>query len=242
MNELVQFFSEGLFNKVITSAGIGGAIVSLVATLVGFTVQRWSAHRKLQSAEEAMFSAALESDDLLTLGDYLNSTLGEFTIYEYTARPQVEKRVNRMLERVAEFVGETAEIKPVFSGESPAGLGRNQRDLPKQFLEVKAGLDSGESWNALARLRRIIEQHLREYGVSLGFKERHLRSAGQSLRLLADRNYVSEESFHLLDYAVRVCNEAVHGYSVPPGQAEEALSAAVQGLRLLKTKREGRGA
>jgi len=236
VNDLIQLLSQDLFNRVVGATSILAAIASLLTTILGYVLQTWIAHKKLRAAEEEKFRVALESDDLLTLGNYLSSTLGQFTIHEYTTLSQVEHRVNRMFDRLSAFIGESVDVQPVFAYESPSNLNRERVPIPDEFDRVKVDLEGGEIWNGLARLRRMIEIRLRKYAAGYGIKEQHLKSAGQTLRLLADREYISGRSRELLAFAIRVCNEGVHGYPVSLGQAREALSAAAEGLRLLQIR------
>lgn len=233
MNELLQFLTQDLFTKFVGSAGLLAAFTSLLSTLAVVGLHSIVARRKLQAAEEAKFKEALESDDLLKLGDYLSSTLGQFTIQEYSSREQVAQRVNRMLARLGDFIGEGDVALPTLLDQSPVTHPPELSSLPAEFARVKADLENGDLWNGLARLRRIIELNLRQYGTSLGFKEKHLRSAGQALRLLGDRNYVPSNTVELLQYAIRLCNTGVHGNPVSLNDAMSALSAAVEGLHEL---------
>jgi hypothetical protein len=230
MNELLQFLSQDLFTKVVGSAGLLAAAASLLSTVVGFAVHWIVARQKLRASEEVKFKEALESSDLVKLGEYLSTALGQFTIQEYSSRKQVAQRVDRMFDRLADFVAEPEVVQPPPDVEPPAALARELPPLSGDFARVRVDFENEEVWNGLARLRRIIEIRLRQLAIDRGFKEKHLRSAGQMLRFLTDREYVPGHIAQLLQYAIRVCNEGVHGNAVSLDDALAALLAAVEAL------------
>ncbi|MEQ1911077.1 MAG: hypothetical protein ABMA15_19815 [Vicinamibacterales bacterium] len=233
MRELLELLQQDLFTKVAGLANLVAATISLLSIASGFAMHWIAARKKLVASEEQTFRAALESSDLVTLGDYLSTALGRFTIQEYSNRQQVAERIDRMLDRLVEFVAEPESEQPLppqrpviaLSSEAPLASG--------EFARVRTDIENDEVWNGLARLRRVIELRLRRFAVDRGFKDKHLRSAGQALRVLTDRGHVPERIAEPLQYAIRICNEGVHGNTVSLDDALAALSISIDALESL---------
>jgi hypothetical protein len=207
-----------------------------------------AAKLKLRAAEESSFVAALASDDLDKLGQYLDEKIGAFDISEYVSNTMVADRVDRYIGRILSFVGTDEDVSEDEKVEPPT---HEPDDTYSSIVVVDDAVDTvepveqpfhsflveaevGESWNALARLRRHVEIELRAIAANLGFKERHLHSAGQIIQILSKKTGVNMDALGRLRYAVSVCNRAIHGREVSDAEAAEAVSNALVGLKELR--------
>lgn len=219
---------------------VGAAFVSVVSALLEVSYSISERKRKVREAIAANFEAILKSDNLKELGKYLDETLGQFDVAEYVAKDDVSSRIDRYIAKLKDYIGTSEEISeeervPVppreERPESPAGV----FDLfEPPYNEILAEFETGERWNALARLRRHIEIELRELGIEMGFSEDQLRSAGQILHLLSTSGRVNQGPADQLRYAVSVCNRAIHGRDVSEGEAQEALWVAQRAMQHLR--------
>lgn len=211
------------FEFLASTASIIAALISVLLTAITYWRNIKNQKIKLVNAEETKFEAVLNSNDINVLGKYLDETLGLFNVHEYTASEKVAEKVNKYLEKIQSFVGTTVTVS---EEEKPKGLESFEAPVEGISAELQTIIDelrTGETWNALARLRRHIEIRLRNLAQQQGFKERHLKSAGQILRLLYDRKYVDPDSYELLKYSISVCNRAIHGIDITEYEAEQAV-------------------
>ena len=162
MEEFLKFISQNTFSQIVSLTGGIASIASLVLTITTFLFATYSKNSKLQKAEEGKFVKAMQSDSITEIGSYLDDTLGQFTIHEYTSSHQVAKRVDQYIERIQDFVGTEEQIKIAPTTEPPEEIELEYKDLPQPFLPIFEELRTGEPWNALARLRRLIEMRLRD--------------------------------------------------------------------------------
>jgi hypothetical protein len=259
MNSIAQFISQDLFSKVAIASGLISATVAVLTSLIHLLLARYIAKKKLRAAEEKDFQEALESDELLVLGNYLSSSLGRFTIHEYSTDENVRNRVNAMLSRLVEFIG-SEDVTPIKRATEQPGFSSVIEDMPDLFpadsespgkatpkartfsdahdsemARVAKSLEEGEIWDALARLRRVIEVRLRGVALRNGIPLKNLRSAGQVLRVLRDRGLLSNETFESLNRAIGVCNQGIHGIEVPHNEANMAFLTAEEELAKLLT-------
>lgn len=85
---------------------------------------------------------------------------------------------------------------------------------------------------ALAGLRIEIERRLVQFAEADGV-DRPRKSAGLLLRLLADRQLISQEQTSVLSDLLALLNQAVHGATVPKAAAEWAIQVGPKLLRTL---------
>ena len=103
-------------------------------------------------------------------------------------------------------------------------------EIPTDIKKVIDEFEDGEIWNALARLRQVIESKLRQIGRKQGYKISHLRSAGQILHILGSREIIDPQLEGPLCFAISVCNRAIHGNDVPVEEANTAIMVAANVL------------
>ena len=220
------------FIQLISSLSAYAAAISILSTLISLWSNIRHVRTKLKKADEADFEKVLASDEINTLGKYLDNTLGNFNIYEYASNSLISERVDKYIERIKEFVGtvdvmraEEVKLEPEMEVTFVS-----ERELPDDFKPILNELRTGEPWNALARLRRLIEIKLRQFATEIDFPQNRLRSAGYILRIFEKELGLNKELASMLSYAISVCNKAIHGADVSSGEAEEAISVAAQTL------------
>jgi hypothetical protein len=221
------------FEEIASLLSVVGGVISLLGTLLGFLSARRSQISKLREAEEKQFQAALASDDLTVVGNYLEENIGRFNVYEYVSNPTVSKRIDTYLERLRFFVGTDAELEQQIRESEPPPEIEVPSALPEEFERVLTELRTGEIWNALARLRRYIEIALREIAEARDIRLERPSTAGHLLNVLWRSEVIPQDAFSNLKYAITVCNKAVHGIDVDMSEAEEALLHASVGMRRL---------
>lgn len=231
---------QGLFEQTVLLASIVTALSALVGVFIGYVQQRRQRNHILSITEEQKLDGVLSTDNLHQLGSYLDETLNDVTIFQYSTDPKVADRVDKYLQHVQNYLGTTDEIEKTTESIRDKGVETDANSLdavtaslPRDLKLVVEELRTGEVWNALARLRRHTEILLRELARSRGLDDSQLRSAGQILRLLRQRRLLDEEVGRNLDYVISVCNRAIHGLDVSQDQAEDAVNKAIYALQQL---------
>jgi hypothetical protein len=212
---------------IIVSGAAASAFASVGGTLLSL-YQNWKSQRdKLSRSNEINLEDVLNSNDIKRLGRFLDETIGQFDVAEYVTSKNVSNTIDKYFDGVSDFLGSAARTEAEEKIEKPEPsniyVSHKRPDFSGNLEIVFSELEQGEIWNGLARLRREIEIKLRERALELGYKKHHLRSAGQILRILIDRNVIRPDLAKPLQYAIAVCNRAVHGREVSFGEAEEAL-------------------
>jgi hypothetical protein len=225
------------------TAVIGGAVS------LGFAVQLLRARKRGQQARDAVrhdrADEALRAVELKRLGDYLFEDVGKVKVRTYVDDADIRGALRAVLEEVSDFVAsdpETADTTTAQESEPDSvkaprdiieqGSSKFSDDEKHDLEKVRASIDSGEFWDALARLRRLIERRLaRLSDLPSG---QTARGAGRLLRNLVRNGTVPQSVEHQLGYAISVANRGVHGEEVERGEVEEALHGAIYALSLLE--------
>jgi hypothetical protein len=243
----------------LTSIDLQGFLLALstltASVSIGYTVitavrSRRARLTKLRAAEEQQFAQVLESDDLTELGAYLDNVLGDFAVSEYADDRAVRHRVDSYLRRIQDFVGTVEDFRasaapaedhvakaaapagptgaPTEPGaEDPAMLAENPL-LGDAYHELR----EGEVWNALAKMRRAVEQRLREIALAAGAPIPK-GGSGTLLVHLANHGMVSPDVFAKFHYALAIANRAIHGKHIDITDAEIAIRRANEAFSLL---------
>lgn len=188
-----------------------------IATAILSRTLRWVLDRRRTSSLDT--SRELQNPDLIRLGSTLVDDLGAVSISSYARHGKVRREFTKALDEIRDYLSLDSSENPPIEGAHEPEIGSDQPDsrLRTAFRQVQ----SGETWNALAIMRRELELDL--LGV-LGEERMSLRiGAGQLVNLAARRGLVSSDMQSQLRYAVHVANRAIHGEPVSSGEAEEAL-------------------
>ena len=227
---------EGLFERVTATASVVAGVISCFLGMATVIRSYYTLKRKLKKAEAETISSVLAEDDITKLGTYVDNVIGPFDMREYATDSEVERIVDAYIERVQEYIGAPEDIKrereEAPPPDLPPALGSQ---LPHEFQPILQELRFGESWNALARLRRHIEMTLREKAEQADLPPEKVPSVGRLLTLLEKRDLIDSRIAHNLRYPISVSNRAVHGQDVSQAEAEEAIFHAARTLQSLKT-------
>jgi hypothetical protein len=221
-------------------------LVSLVAgfvSLLQFGWERYHAWRDAKDAarslEEEATEAALNSNDLDTLGAYVYRNLGAVTLDNYARNEVVQKRLDSVAHRVAQFVSPEGDPNERDEPLQAAPVGTDAPTSTISALATKHGLHnaeaeirSGNLWNGLAELRRVLETRFREIAAAHDVRREKL-GARRLLLELARRELVPEQCVAFFEFAIEVANRGVHGLEVSLFESLEALNAAAQGLEIV---------
>ena len=220
-----------LSNSLSVVAGLTG-LVSVSTTIVSMYLSRRSKTSALKNAEEKEFQAAIQSSNLKTLGDYLYKGIGEIRVGDFSSDPKVRERVTDLVERLDEFLREPEDKdkseKPEFEQKGSIEYVQHDPDL----IEARSQLESGNLWNGLAGLRRVIESRLKDLAIRRGFKLGRV-GAGRVLGILWKKEMIPPDVARNLQYAITVANKGVHGEDVTADEALEAFLHAEHALQIL---------
>lgn len=232
---------EGLFEKVTTIASISAGVISLLG-MATVTWGYYAQKRKLKKAKAETIDSVLAKDDITILGAYVDNVIGAFNMREYATNSEVERKVDAYIERVREYIGNPEDIEREREEASRQTESRQtdppltpDSQLPHEFRPILHELRVGESWNALARLRRYIEVTLKKRAEQADLPIEKVLSVGRLLTLLEKRQVVPHHIARKLRYPISVSNRAIHGQDVSQAEAEEAIFHAAEILQSLET-------
>lgn len=210
------------------------AAISLAFAVAGFVAraQFKSQLEKLHAAEDARnLEVALQSDDLASLGKYLENTLGDVSLWSYRYSKDDAKKIDGYLERLVEFTAKEpttdAPSATLSVGETALRPNQSSNVAAPMFLQAMTEVEEGKTWNALAMLRRDMERRFRRLIKTLDPKI-SWASLGAMIRhphirdLLSTRNVDDEQ----LRAIISIANRAVHGDDVTADEAQNAILAA----------------
>ncbi len=203
--------------------------LALVATLSTF-ITHFLAHRvsvkKTKETEEKEFNLILESDELITLGKYLDDKLGNFTIDEYCSDTNITNRVDLYLDRIQKYLGTENDIEISKKVKKPHKKIIKTKKLSNYYEKFMELLEEGEPWKALAHLRRHIERQLRNLSLKNKIGHEAKITVGRLLRILIQNEIIDKSSGEQLHYVIAVCNQGIHGIDVPVEVAKDVIYIA----------------
>src|SRR5258708_3816415 len=139
---------------------ISAIITAIFANAVAYAYkqvsERREAYKKLDAADKEAFQAALASESLSFLGNYLDKSLGPFLVTEYANNSEVKSRVDLFLARLQEYVGSSGDVKKEPEPAPPTAPESVQTGANDELSVVEHKLAEATPWDALATLRRII--------------------------------------------------------------------------------------
>ena len=222
-----------MFDWILISVSGLTASLSFLLTVLSIVKEGNARRKKMQNIKEEKYKHAISTFDVRELRKYLEEDIGKFDVSEYVSKDSVADSIDIYIAKIQRYICTDeqlgAEDKRIEDSKIDVNIlnvstGSDNRELEKVNIE----LQTGEVWNALAQLRRFVEIQLRAVCESVGLRENQMKGAGQMLRLLRNRKLVDETTSRRLEYAIHVCNQAIHGREVTVDQGFEAL-AIVQG-------------
>jgi hypothetical protein len=173
--------------------------------------------------------------------------LGGTSISNYVRRPDVRTSFRRAFNAARDFIGDSVEPESVQPPDrrddahynSARNNDRNpwiDESLTLVGEQALRDVAEGESWNALARMRRQLEISLAS---RLDIQNVTRRMAvGQLLAVATKQGVVPVEIAQDLRYPISVANRAIHGEDVPPDVAVEAIVLIDRFIRALGSSPE----
>ncbi|UBH07054.1 hypothetical protein K8P10_002565 [Leucobacter sp. Psy1] len=95
-------------------------------------------------------------------------------------------------------------------------------------------IEEGETWNALARMRRELEKVLGDL-LNASTANGKPRGIGRSLSIASKQGLVPESVLQYLRFPLSVANAAIHGEEVEAGTALEAVQMIDQAISRIKS-------
>jgi len=218
------------FKDIISATSLLTGLLSVLASLVSLLLAHYKKKSAMGAFEEVRLEQILKSSEIVPLGRYLDNTLSKVTVAQYTSSDTISAQVDQYMNRIREFVGTTEEVQSQPVSTHPPEVPLWTLEIPAALKPVLDELATGESWNALARLRRLIELHLNDVANSRKLHPEKVRSAGKLIDLLEKDRYFDSESAADLKYAIQISNRAIHGLDISRGEAEDAIAHAVRAL------------
>lgn len=215
--------------------------VSMVLTIVIAFFQLWNNFKrrkeeldKIRCADEKAYQEVMESSDLDKIGKYLDDVIGNFDMREYAENKKIRDTLDLYIEKLKSFIGTDNEIIKSADDTQKDVYKTNASDLaasvtvrPKltqEFQEILNELYSGETWNSLAKLRRLIEIKLKEALLKEGIEMNKSLGAGQLLEIYYKHKQSNIEiDFDQMKSAISICNKAIHGIETDIKIAEKAI-------------------
>ncbi len=218
-----------ILGSVSAIAGIGSAVGAAYSAFAS----RAAARSQVRQLTETSEQLALQSTDIHILGTYLYENVGNARISNYVRDDALRSRVTRALDAITSFVGseptEPESEVPESAAVRPELVSNTARTEMERALN---DIRFGETWNGLARIRRIVEIRLRE--LSPEVPDDKYISVGRMLTSLSRIERIPPHASRLLRYAISVSNAGIHGQEVSASQAEEAWNCAVEALAMLE--------
>lgn len=208
------------------------ALVGAALSMATATVRVWLQARAAKKlAAEAAFTDALNSDDLKKLSTYLRDEFGQVPLSMYLRNSDLRSRLDKYLVRLTDFVAPPPTEADAAKGQPVEGVGpatavplttywQNEPNDPPQIVAALQSARSGESWNALARLRRDLEARFRV--ALLGVNTDASRIPVHKLPIPSDAEYVFRRFY-------RSASRAIHGEDV----SEDEVIQAIQDARVV---------
>lgn len=217
------------------------AFIGVLLPLAQLAIGTWNQRKVERRVAQDLLERKLAPADLKILGDYLDQQLGAIDVRRYAQSASAKKRVDRVLERLAEFQGPeepadstTAEdAREVISfGETPAlTKTRLSNALPE---DVESRLYRGDDWGALVKLRSALEAETQRVLAKHGVHETEPMAQVRMLDILARRNLVNADAIGAAHVARKAGNRAAHGQPLEPDEVTSALRAGAFALSELR--------
>ncbi|WP_424447594.1 hypothetical protein [Microbacterium arborescens] len=204
-----------------------GAFAALV-TQLSSAVNLRAAKRQLDRLKGLRVDEVLRDPSVRSLGGLLVDDLGKTSLPSYVRDPVARTEFRRAFNAVREYVGTDAEI---LDRDEPSNQQQGfedsnavwSRPLTTAGQRAISELNSGETWNALALMRRAVETTLAER-MPISEAGRPRVGAGRLAGLAAKQGIISAQVATELRYPISVANAAIHGEEVGPDAALEAIS------------------
>ncbi|WP_019180275.1 hypothetical protein [Microbacterium yannicii] len=207
-----------------------GTVLSVVTVVLAATrsiTQAAAFREQARMLESLRVSDVVETTDLHALGSLVVRDLGGTSMSNYVRHEEVRTRFRTAFNAAREFIGEVPERDSENLTEPAQARVPNQavwgdERLSQSGEKALRDVAEGESWNALARMRRELEIVLASR-LDPSVTATRRMAAGQMLAVATKQGAISPESASPLRYALSVANRAVHGEEISADSAVEAI-------------------
>jgi len=203
------------------------ALLSVLGTLFSFYFTKRQKSKILESVKKEKLDKALASDNILMLGDYLTETLETITIAQYSSNKNVAKDVNQFLNKIQNYLLPKDDIEKIEVSEDTEEHFIEYPQIPKEFKGIIDELNTGEPWNALAKLRRFLEIYFRSYAEERNIDVSNIKSVSQLFHKLYRGELINSPEFDKLKHAINISNRAIHGVDITREEAEKAIKLVI---------------
>jgi len=199
----------------------GAALLSVLVSTFGLVRRQVALLLDRRSLRNARTAEVLAEANLESLGKLLYETLGKTSVASFARDVQVQSKLQAALDSIREFVNQGGEEGG--SPESWEGVPDDSEGLGRTGTsEAAKAAEAGDSWSALARMRRDLELYLlRAMGRD---RSQSKLTARQLLEIGKRYNYLEKRDFLRLTWAVRIANAAIHGEDVDVASVLEAIA------------------
>jgi hypothetical protein len=216
---------------------VGAGIFSIAASVWSLALAARDRHAAERVTDDAKFAEAIQSDDMIKLGSYLDDVVGKLTVSDYTGRADIKRRVDVYLDRIVDYLnkdtagaGLDATKSPIRAPLSGAPTSIDEVWNSSVVEDIKQSIEKGAVWNALAKLRCHIEQVLNILAIERQLDIGERKGAGFLVQRLGQAGILDELSVQELMRAIGMANRAIHGDEVTTEDARLALDVAISAL------------
>ena len=220
---------ENLLPKILIYMSAILAILSIIATSLSIYATYKLKKQLLEITDEEALDSVLLTDDIEELGSYLENSLSQVTIFEYAISEQASEKVDRFLDKIQDYLVRTEDLNYPqinFNQIETERYAYVETEIPNELRPIIEELNYGEPWNALAKLRRLIESKLKELLDKNHITTRDNISMNQMFRILVKEEVLPSNMENNFHYIVRICNNAIHGFDISYEEANEIISHA----------------
>jgi hypothetical protein len=208
-------------NNILQYIAFTVAAISSLLTLLNMLLVKIEQNKKLKKLKSKNFELVLQSSDIKKLGNYLDNEIGQLTISNYVENENINKEINELINKLMSFVGTNEQIikeskreaentNEIFNEYNVKFEGKFKDEFNKIYNE----LNHGESWNALAQLRRFIEISLKKFAKKNNISTDKIHSIIQLIETLKRNELIDNYSYINLKNIIYICNKAIHGEDI----------------------------
>lgn len=216
------------FQNIITTISSLTAVLSVLATLFAIYFNKKSQTKSLNDIREKSLDELIDSFDIKLLGKYLDNNLGQVTIKEYSANKKIQKIVNKYVQTIVNYIGTEEKLNQKVS--VPENGKEFSANISADLIPIILEYETGQTWNALAKLRRHIEITIRDLANENKLQINEYSSPQKILSTMYTLNILSKSTVDNLNYVIKICSKAIHGIELSQEEEDNALNLAIKSL------------
>lgn len=216
------------FKNIITTISTLTGLLSVVATLLAIYFNKKSQTKALNDIREKSLDELIDSFDIKLLGKYLDKNLGQVTIKEYSANEKIQKIVNKYVQTIVNYIGTEEKLNQKIS--VPENGKEYSANISMELIPIILEYETGQTWNALAKLRRHIEITIRDLAIENNLQTNEYSSPQKILSVMYGLRILSKSTVDNLNYVIKICSRAIHGIELTQEEEDNALNLAIKSL------------